>query len=269
MNMPLDGIIAENISRSNRNLFIANLVMIITVIFLAVKLFPNLFVSMMVPSNNFRIPDCAIVSVEVILASLGIWNIKKALQRNANPEKHPIISSLAKFGAADQIACLINREVWQNSKRIGRSITISPSWIIEKRLFGAKFISLREIIWIYNKVTQHYTNFIPSGKSYSVVFWGRDGVQHEYPMGKDKCELFLATITEYAPWIIAGFDKQLEKLWHDNAADVILAVLEKQKKFANTKCHIDVPRKCHVCGVNMEINWSVCPFCGPPLDGNG
>src|SRR5207302_1608302 len=50
-------------------------------------------------------------------------------------------------------------EVWS----IG-SLKLTSSWLMNQSFFDLTIMNLIEVVWVYQKVTRHYYNFIPTGK---------------------------------------------------------------------------------------------------------
>ena len=104
--------------------------------------------------------------------------MKKALTRMNNIELSPVFRWLCHY---DQPPTTVAEMIDQDLKASGEthsagSMQISPSWLLKKRLFHLDVAHLNEIVWIYQKVTQHSYNLIPIGKSHQIVVsdtWGR------------------------------------------------------------------------------------------------
>ena len=41
-----------------------------------------------------------------------------------------------------------------------------PNWLLHPTQFGLQVVAIKELIWAYKHVTKHYTNFIPTGKTF-------------------------------------------------------------------------------------------------------
>jgi hypothetical protein len=80
------------------------------------------------------------------------------------------------------------------------------------------------MVWVYKKVTKHSINFIPTGKTYSVVLVGRHRQRIEEQMKEKAVNEMLADLAARVPWALFGFTKELEKAWQKDPAGVIAAV---------------------------------------------
>jgi hypothetical protein len=79
-------------------------------------------------------------------------------------------------------------------------------------------------VWVYKKVTKHSVNFIPTGKTYSVILVGRHRQRIEEQMKEQAVNEMLADLATRVPWVLFGFTKDLEKAWQKDPAGVIAAV---------------------------------------------
>jgi hypothetical protein len=77
-------------------------------------------------------------------------------------------------------------------------------------------------------------NFIPVGQSYEALLYDRYGFSSTTQARKKKVELLMTHITQQSPWIVAGFSKDLEKLWKSRKGEFVAAVDERRKEFAKT-----------------------------------
>ncbi len=66
-----------------------------------------------------------------------------------------------------------------------------------------------DLLWAYKKVTKHSVNFIPTGKSFAaeLVFADR---RETIPGSADGVDGLLAHLATRAPWVVFGYDKELE-----------------------------------------------------------
>jgi hypothetical protein len=81
------------------------------------------------------------------------------------------------------------------------------------------------VIWAYKKVTKHYTNFIPTGKSYAVVICSRDGRSLEITSKQKKADGMLEELARRWPWILLGYSDELAAAWKSNR-DAVIGVVD-------------------------------------------
>ncbi len=117
----------------------------------------NVFLPVMLEVSDFRVWGYWLFGLGIPLAALGIWNLNRVAHRRKNPDKHPIMQSLTRFGATEAIAAQIDAEVQMeaNNSTVG-SIVITPSWLLKSSTFDLNIVNLNELVWVYKKVTTHY-----------------------------------------------------------------------------------------------------------------
>jgi hypothetical protein len=77
--------------------------------------------------------------------------------------------------------------------------------------------------------TKHSVNFIPTGTSFAALLYDRHGDSLELRAGQKQVEALMSMICQQAPWIAAGFSKDLERLWKSQKTAFIGAVDERRK----------------------------------------
>lgn len=87
------------------------------------------------------------------------------------------------------------------------------------------FFPAGELVWAYMQITTHKRNFITVGKSYNVILRTKNGEQHNHSVKKEAAaQNLLAELQRQLPGIIVGYDKEIEKLYHKNRAELIAQV---------------------------------------------
>jgi hypothetical protein len=74
-------------------------------------------------------------------------------------------------------------------------------------------MATQDIVWAYPKVTKHYHNGIPTGKTYSAMVRDAKGHSMEVSGKKDSVPKLLESLKRRMPWILVGYTKELETLW--------------------------------------------------------
>ena len=91
--------------------------------------------------------------------------------------------------------------------------------------FGAT--RFNDVIWMYQKVTRQRYSTI-----YSVLVWDRHGQSISFTApNKNKAADYIAHIGNRAPWILAGYDERINKVWKRNPQEIITAVDDRHKQF--------------------------------------
>jgi len=209
--------IRKHVKRTNRNLLLTNIGIIIGILLLWVN-------------NAFSEPGYWKLII-LGLFILACWNIVKFWKRNKNQTSHPINIALLKFGPPEKIASIINEEV-KTPKVEVKPVIITSSWLFKPSFFGLEMILLGELAWVYNKVTTNYTNGIRTGESYSIAIYKRDGKLLEIPCGQLAASMLIARVAEVAPWVVSGYSEEIKKLW-DTDRQGFIAYVDQRKRERN------------------------------------
>lgn len=90
----------------------------------------------------------------------------------------------------------------------------------------------KDIVWVYQHVTKHSVNFIPTGKTYAIKVCLANGRDLLIPMGgKKRADENIELIAGTIPYVLIGYDEQLSKAYIHDRASVIRAVEERRNEF--------------------------------------
>lgn len=184
------------------------------------------FLPVMLNANDYREEGWWTLGVVLPLLALVGWNIWKWQRRSSDYTRHPIYWRLTWFGL-DAIEHVETAMRMNQLEKIGKARIYGP-WLLKKSTFGLTYFHLPDVVWLYQKVTRHYTNFIPTGKSFSVLLNDRHGYTAEIRLSKKNAEALMGRILQQNPWIIAGFNDELKKLWGSQRAGFIAAVDQRR-----------------------------------------
>ncbi len=172
--------------------------------------------------------------VGIPLALLALWNIAKAMQRLSRPETHPAIQSLKKFGTPEIMIGRIDTEAAACSPSdCAGQARVTANWLLNGHALGLNAVRLCDVVWAYRKVVQHRVNFVPTGKSNHAVVCTRDGKSLEITGKETEVNQLLKSIVARVPWILAGYDANIAKLWTSKRNGMIAAFDERKAKFLN------------------------------------
>jgi hypothetical protein len=214
-----ENFIGQQIRRCNRNLLIANIIFLFII---------ASFVSMIDYIANWQ---CALV-MDVPFLLLAGWNLSKWRKRARDYSCHPIFKRLACFGTVEQVIQQIEAAILLNPIEKIAGVKLSGPWLFKPSAFGLTCFHVPDLVWVYRKVTTHSVNLIPVGQSSEALIYDRYGLSLTTQAGKKKIELLMMNITHQSPWIVAGYSKDLAKMWNSRKADFIAAVDERRKGFA-------------------------------------
>lgn len=144
---------------------------------------------------------------------------------------HPAAQKLEKFGIATDVADQIERDLQASPTAVG-AMRITPKWFLQNTTYGMTVMRTRDLVWAYQKTTQHRTNFIPTGKTYEVQVYDSNGEKLTNQMREGEVQFVLKTISDFAPWAVIGFDAQIEKYWNKDRIGFIAAVVVRREAMA-------------------------------------
>lgn len=167
------------------------------------------------------------------LLALALWNILKAVRRSSEPQSAPVWKALSAFGSAEQLSQQIEADMQPGSVRQYGKLKIGPQWMVRRNTFSTWVSPVGDLVWIYKKVTKHSVNFIPTGKSYSVILVGRHKQRTEEQMKENAVNELLMEMANRVPWALFGFDQKLEQTWRKDPGSVIGAVDSRYEQYKN------------------------------------
>jgi len=214
--------IGQQIRRCNRNLLMANLMLLGAV------------VACVAMSGHYLATEAGwwMLGFGSPFLLLAAWNLSKWKQRTWEFTCHPICKRLARFGTVEQVIQQIEAAILINPIETIAGVKLSGPWLFKPSAFGLACFFVPDLVWVYRKVTTHSVNFIPVGQSSEALLYDRDGFSAPTQARKKKVELLMMNITQQSPWIVAGYSKDLAKMWNSRKAEFIAAVDERRKDFA-------------------------------------
>lgn len=153
------------------------------------------------------------------------------MRRYSEIQTSPVWKHAAVYGNVEHVAAQIEQEQQMGNTKYGR-LVMTPSWLIRKNFFATWMSPLDDLAWVHKKVTKHYTNMIPTGKSYAAVIVGRHRQRIEVQMSQKKTDQLLADLAGKAPWAIYGYSKEIETAWQKDPAGFVAAVDSRRQQLA-------------------------------------
>jgi hypothetical protein len=169
----------------------------------------------MLDATGFRKGDNLFLAIAGAgLGVLGLVLMGIPLRRQLQPEGHPLLAQLAKYGGLQDVRMRIDAEVHGEGggEKFG-AMQITSNWLIHAAAYKTNVMATRDVVWAYPKVTKHYHNGIPTGKTYSAIIRDSQGQSVEISGKKDSVPKLLESLQRRMPWLLVGFSKELEALW--------------------------------------------------------
>ena len=180
---------------------------------------------------DYRSNGYVMLMVGLPLLALGLWNCLKAMRRSSEIQTSPVWKHLAVYGNAEQLSQQIEAELQPAMIRKYGKLQIAQQWMVRRKSFSTWVSPTADLVWVYKKVTKHSVNFIPTGKTYSVVLLGRHRQRIEEQMKEKAVNEMLGDLTARVPWALFGFTQDLEKAWKKDPTGVIAAVDSRYQQY--------------------------------------
>jgi hypothetical protein len=180
---------------------------------------------------DYRDNGYGMLIVGIPFFALAMWNCLKAARRSSEPQLAPVWKNLAAFGNAEQLSQQIEAELQPAMTRTYGKLQITPQWMVRRKFFSTWISPVADLVWVYKKVTKHSVNFIPTGKTYSVVLVGRHRQRTEEQMKEQAVNTLLGDLATRVPWALFGFDQNLERNWRKTPAQVISTVDSRYQQY--------------------------------------
>jgi len=173
------------------------------------------FLPFMLDATGFRKGDNLLVAAfGAGLGVLGLVLIGIPARRRMQPKNHPLLAQLGKYGGLQDVRMRIDSEMRSEGggEKFG-TMQITTNWLINAAAYKTNVMATRDVAWAYPKVTKHYHNGIPTGKTYSAIIRDSKGQSLEISGKKDSVPKLLESLQRRMPWVLVGFSKELEALW--------------------------------------------------------
>ncbi|HLK06804.1 MAG TPA: DUF6709 family protein [Candidatus Angelobacter sp.] len=190
---------------------------------------------------DYRSNGYTMLMIGLPLLALALWNCLKAMRRISEIQLSPVWKHLAVYGNAEQLSQQIEAELQPAVIRKYGKLQIAQQWMVRRKTFSTWVSPVGDLVWVYKKVTKHSVNFIPTGKTYSVVLVGRHRQRIEEQMKEKAVNEMLADLAVRVPWVLFGFTKDLEKAWQKDPAGVIAAVDARSQQQNNKSAAAAAP----------------------------
>lgn len=92
------------------------------------------------------------------------------------------------------------------------------------------FAEADQVLWVYENVVQHRTNFIPTGKTYSIIVKLYDGRTLDIPMRKKKAsQEALQYIAANMPYLFIGYEEDWVELYNTERDQMLQTVRSRKQ----------------------------------------
>ena len=140
------------------------------------------------------------------------------------------LSDLDPTQNADRVNEFVSREYDSGDYVLKmRQTILMRNWILLPKLTRFSVKRSSDLIWVYKTITQHRTNGIPTGKSYSITLRFKDKTTVSLTSKKKNSDALLDSIKHSYPHTFVGYTDSMEHLFRQDI-DEFVRVIENAKE---------------------------------------
>jgi hypothetical protein len=207
-------LVYKEINRTSRNLIILNFFIVF-------------FTAWFLVQNSYTDGEYVGFIISLSLLLLGFFNVKKGLESIADISTSKPYKQLEKFGDPELLIQNIENEINGEIFLINKNSKLTKSWIIYSGFLWLDFTKLDRAAWVYKKVTKHYRNFIPVGKTYEIIINTINGTT-SLNIKSQRGDELITELSSLAPWIVLGYSDERNRIWLKDKARFLNAVDERK-----------------------------------------
>ena len=180
--------------------------------------------------DSFRTGGYVAIVGLLILGLVFFRTAIPAWRHLGDPWSHPLVKRIHGWGDPMLVATA-EREAASPRHKGRNGWSLTEQFLVRSTFFRFDLLRLSDIVWAYKKVTQHRTNFVPTGKTYEAIVVCYGGAATI--TGKEATvDTILTYAAQRAPWAIFGFDKELDSRWRKDSSSVCAAVEKRRQEWA-------------------------------------
>lgn len=165
-------------------------------------------------------------AVLVALTLFGIWGLFTYLKRSGNPNNHPTLKKLGRFGDAGVIASDIEADLATGENKVG-DLRFSNKYLVHSGGSFFKVMPYDQVAWVYKKITKR--NGVAS---HSLHLFDTTGEEIVISSKEDKVNAMIQAVYARAPWAIAGYSDQISQTWNKDR-EAFLQQVEMRRQMAS------------------------------------
>lgn len=113
-----------------------------------------------------------------------------------------------------------------------QGIRMDEQYFMAVRGADCFFAESRDLLWVYKRITRHYTNGIPMGKTYALIVKKEDGTGFDIPMGKEaEADEAMKYVARKMPYLFFGYENDLRKKYFRNLDEMIYEVQRRRQEY--------------------------------------
>jgi hypothetical protein len=135
------------------------------------------------------------------------------------------------WGDPTGVSVDVHRELSNSVLYRSKGIIVTNNYVVRRRFFSFSILRFDDLLWAYKKVTQRYTYFIPTGKSFGaiMIFYGGG---ETFPGNERKVDEVLTLASSRAPWAVVGYSVEINDLFSKRTREFCQVVETRRQEFS-------------------------------------
>ncbi len=182
--------------------------------------------------EGFRYPGYWGIVIAWLFFGL-FWKFgRPAWIRSQDVSKHPVVKRVEQWGDPIGVSVDAQRELSNSVLYKSNGILITNKYVVRRRFFAFNILRFDDLVWAYKKVTQRYTYFIPTGKSFAatLIFYGGG---EAFSGNERTVDEVLKLASSKAPWAIVGYSAEINDLFSKQTSDFCQVVEARRQELSN------------------------------------
>jgi hypothetical protein len=180
-------------------------------------------------TQGFRTPGYWALGGAAFFLLLLVRFARPALARFQDPEKHPVMKRIAKWGDRISISSELEREAENPAAQKYGGCILGEKYLIHRSYYTIDVARFEDLLWAYKKILKKRHTFIPVGTDYHAVmiFYG---VSKEIQAKEKQVEEMLQFASQRAPWAVIGYNDQIATYYKKQQAAFCAAVEQRRRE---------------------------------------
>jgi hypothetical protein len=187
------------------------------------------FLHVLLNAESFRLPGYIGLSIGALALSFVSFFGYRVWKQLQDPSGLRVVQRVKGWGDQYTISSEIERECAQSVRMKQGSVRFTDKYAVLSRLFKFDVFRIEDLVWAYKGITRHYTNFIPTGKTYNAVLVFYGGALDIQGADK-KINSVLEFLLAKAPWAIFGYSKERAEVFSKNTAGFCQVVEQRRRQ---------------------------------------
>jgi hypothetical protein len=166
-------------------------------------------------------------AILAIFLLLGLWGVVTFFQRNANPQNHPTLKKLAKYGDVSTVVESLDKELGSMPDEVGK-LQLTRNWLVQSAGTTFEAIPYRDLVWVYKMVQTGKYN----SKTYYAHLCDKHGKMVAIVAKEEQVNQMLQAVMSRAPWAFAGYTDEVKKAWDKDRQQLVAAVEQRKAQFS-------------------------------------